>query len=97
NHTIPTTDVTEPALPSTERKFVDGVEIEHMSRVVVSARVFDLREEVREIWFEVGLAHAGSVGQRLLEGVVGLQVEAVREATANLRLQRVIAISGTVG
>ena len=77
DQTIPTTNITEPAFSSTERKFVDGVEIEYVRRVVIGSRVFDLWEEVREIRFEVGLADAGRVGQRLLEGVVGLQVEAV--------------------
>src|SRR5262249_32938766 len=45
---------------------------------------------------EVCLADAGSVGQSLLESVIRLQVEAIREATANLSLQRVITISCTV-
>ena len=84
--TIETTDIAEPALASTERKFVDGVEIEYVRCVIIGARVFDLREQVREIRFEVGLADAGSVGQRLLEGVVRLQVKAVREATADFHL-----------
>src|SRR5437868_15545272 len=56
------------------------------------ARVFKLRSENTQRRIEARLADATSVRQRLLERIIRLQVEPLREAFAEFRLQRVITI-----
>ncbi len=77
-----------------EQKLVDRVEVEHVRCVVIGASVLKSRRSVVEQGREVRLpcARVRNVRERLLEGVVCLEVQTRREAATEFYLQRVVAV-----
>src|SRR5262249_26257213 len=93
----PGTGLAAETLASSKRQFVNCVEIENMSRVLISNGVLGRGIGVIDQRLEAGLTGAGRVGQEFLEGVVRLQRETVAEATTDLHLQGVVARLRRVG
>src|SRR5262245_33259280 len=78
-------------------QFINAIEVENILSVVIGASVFEPGIQVVEVWFKSRLIVIGCVGcakcipQSFLECVVGLEQQPLREATANLHLQCVVA------
>ena len=73
-------------LASAKRQFINPVEVEYMRRVVVGALVFKLGLVDVEQRIEVRLPDAAGVSECLLERVVCLQFQTLRESPAYLCL-----------
>src|SRR5258708_28838071 len=71
------------------------VELEGMRQVVISAGALDRRAGVVDLRIET--SQRIRVGERLAEGVVGLELESVSRALAHFELQPVVVRGALVG